>query len=252
MFFLFGTCVPRICVWRLVENGCRTGTNKVAKRWDGVMSTWECNTGIVRAVRSSRPTSTTGSSFTVYRVKATKMERVASQGHSRGAGRAKTWSCWISVAQSLSLCFPKVQKSHHCSLFYHVRLSDYMMDQTQPLWYSFMALPRLCPTLFMKEMQYECVCLGLSRSWTIIRALSPKFDYFESLFLFSQKTTGCLKKPLMHRMQFSCMCYIPVTAHHAHDLFIDVLLVVFLWQHSGLLWNIYLFLSLHCLVKSFF
>lgn len=60
-------------------------------------------------------------------------------------------------------------------------------------------------------------------------------------FLFSQKTTGCLKKPLMHRMQFSCMCYIPVTAHHAHDLFIDVLLVVFLWQHSGLLWNIYIF-----------
>lgn len=115
-----------------------------------------------------------------------------------------------------------------------------MMDQTQPLWYSFMALPRLCPTLFMKEMQYECVCLGLSRSWTIIRALSPKFDYFECLFLFSQKTTGCLKKPLMHRMQFSCMCYIPVTAHHAHDLFIDVLLVVFLWQHSGLLWNIYI------------
>lgn len=115
-----------------------------------------------------------------------------------------------------------------------------MMEQTQPLWYSFMALPRLCPTLFMKEMQYECVCFGLSRSWTIIRALSPKFDYFESLFLFSQKTTGCLKKPLMHRMQFSCMCYIPVTAHHAHDLFIDVLLVVFLWQHSGLLWNIYI------------
>lgn len=59
-------------------------------------------------------------------------------------------------------------------------------------------------------------------------------------FLFSQKTRGCLKKPLMHRMQFSCMCYIPVTAHHAHDLFIDVLLVVFLWQHSGLLWNIYI------------
>lgn len=59
-------------------------------------------------------------------------------------------------------------------------------------------------------------------------------------FLFPQKTTGCLKKPLMHRMQFSCMCYIPVTAHHAHDLFIDVLLVVFLWQHSGLFWNIYI------------
>lgn len=55
------------------------------------------------SVRSSWPTSTTGSSFTVYRVKATKMERVASQGHSRGAGRAKTWSSWISVAQSLSL-----------------------------------------------------------------------------------------------------------------------------------------------------
>ena len=121
--FLFGTCVPRVCVWHLVVNWCRTGTNKVAKHWDRVMSTSEC---IVRAVRSSRPTSGTGSSL--HRIPGEGNQDgeggVVSQGHSRGACRAKTWSSWISVHSywqwscSVSLSVSPKCRNHITVLFF--------------------------------------------------------------------------------------------------------------------------------------
>lgn len=144
----------------------------------------------------------------------------------------------------------------------HITVLSFIMSVYQITWWTRLShsgtvlwlSPGSAPHFSWKKCNMSVFVLDWAGREQLSELYRQSLTILRVFFLFSQKTRGCLKKPLMHRMQFSCMCYIPVTAHHAHDLFIDVLLVVFLWQHSGLLWNIYiyLFLSLHCLVKTFF
>ena len=90
------------------------------------------------------------------------------------------------------------------------------------LWLS----PGFAPHFSQKKWDVSVCLFGTQ---TIVTALLPKFDYFNYSVLFILTENYRLSEETMNgQMQFSGMCYIPVTAHHAHDLFIDVLLVVFL------------------------